>query len=58
MHSIQFLYTILIDADTEKNVDMEDLVDEFLMFYLAGMCHVKHNNTLVSIHHDLILRST
>ena len=24
-------------VDTEKNVDMEDLVDEFLMFYLAGM---------------------
>ena len=24
-------------VDTEKNVDMEDLVDEFLMFQFAGM---------------------
>ena len=26
-----------IHVDTEKNVDMEDLVDEFFMLYLAGM---------------------
>ena len=29
-----FLTSVIID--TEKNVDMEDLVDEFLLFYLAG----------------------
>ena len=49
MYSIQLLYH-LIDADTEKNVDMEDLVDEFLMFYVAGMYHVKtQSNTLFHV---------
>ena len=31
-----FLYNLL---DTEKNVEMEDLVDEFFLFYLAGICY-------------------
>ena len=26
--------------DTEKNVEMEDLVDEFLLFYLAGIMKI------------------
>ena len=38
MHLSQddFLTSVIIHVDTEKNVDMEDLVDEFLMFYFAG----------------------
>ena len=43
------VYTCRI-VDTEKNVDMEDLVDEFFMFYLAGMVCNCYNNDETFVH--------
>ena len=47
---------MILLSDSEGNVDMEDLVDEFIMFYIAGNCiHVHTMEPQLSVYLKLQL---